>query len=81
MSLTGLSNDADIRLIQDANWNQIVDLGEIIASSDGIGVSDESLSKVLDNFELANYDYFFQVYQYSGDTSYDLNMTFQSTLI
>lgn len=80
VSLTGLSSDADIRLIQDANSNQIVDLGEIIESSTFGGVSDESFRRYVDNFHLANNDYFIQVYQYSGDTSYDLNMTFTSVL-
>lgn len=80
MSLTGLSSDADIRLIQDKNFNQIVDIEEVIASSNRGGISNDSFSIYLDNFDLANNDYFVQVYQYSGDTSYDLNMTFQSTI-
>ncbi len=80
VSLTGLSSDADIRLIQDRNRDQIVDLDEIIESSTLGSTSNESFSTYLDNSELANYDYFVQVYQYSGDTSYDLNMTFQSTI-
>ncbi len=80
VSLTGLSSDADIRLIQDTNQNQIVDLDEVIASSSAGGVSDDSFSRYVDNFELANNDYFVQVYQYSGETSYDLSMSFESVI-
>ena len=78
VSLTGLSSDADIRLIEDRNRNQIVDLGEVINSSTLGSTSNESFSEYIANSDLGNYDYFVQVYQYSDDTSYDLNMTFKS---
>ena len=80
VSLTGLSSDADIRLIEDRNGNQIVDFGEVIGNSNVGGTFNDSFITYVDNFGLANYDYFVQVYQHSGDTSYDLNMTFQSTI-
>ncbi|NEP89092.1 MAG: peptidase [Okeania sp. SIO2C2] len=80
VDLTGLSSDADIRLIQDHNWNQIVDPGEVIASSTFGGSSSESFSTYVDNFDLASYDHFVQVYQYYGNTNYDLNMTFESVI-
>ena len=67
ISLTGLSNDADIRLIEDGNSNDIVDQGEVIGSSINVGSLDESIIIGLDEG-----DYFLQVYQYSGDTNYDL---------
>ena len=69
ISLTGLSNDADIRLIEDYNSNGIVDvdLDEVLGSSTNGGSLDESIVIGLDGG-----DYFLQVYQYSGDTNYQL---------
>ena len=67
ISLTGLSNDADIRLIEDYNSNGIVDSGEVLGSSINGGSLDESIVMGLDGG-----DYFLQVYQYSGDTNYQL---------
>ena len=67
ISLTQLSNDADIRLIEDSNSNDIVDQGEVIGSSTNGGSLDESIVMGLDEGE-----YFLQVYQYDGDTSYQL---------
>ena len=67
ISLTQLSNDADIRLIEDSNSNDIVDQGEVIGSSINGGSLDDSIVMGLDEG-----DYFLQVYQYSGDTNYQL---------
>ena len=79
VSLTGLSQDADIRLVRDFDRDQIVDANEILDSSILGSNSNESFSCYLDN-SYSTYDHFIQVYQYSSDTSYDLNMTFQSVL-
>lgn len=70
ISLTGLSSDADIRLIQDFNNNDIVDSGEVQLSSTGGSTSEENIS-----FNLHGGNAFYvQVYQYSGDTSYQLQV-------
>lgn len=73
ITLTGLSSDADIRVIQDRNQNRIVDSGdEIVRSARGGTLSDD--------ITLTNAgDYFLQVYQYSGDTFYTLNFDNYST--
>ncbi|GFE70786.1 pre-peptidase C-terminal domain-containing protein [Chroococcus sp. FPU101] len=63
--LTGLSSDADIRLIRDSNNNRIVDSGEVLRSSTLGGTSSDSINNFNDSG-----NYFLQVYQYSGNTSY-----------
>ena len=65
IQLTGLSSDADIRLIQDYNNNRIVDSNEVLRSSTLGGTSSESINNIEESG-----NYFLQVYQYSGDTSY-----------
>lgn len=67
--LDGLTNDADIRLIRDDNSNGIVDAGEVIGSSISLGNASESITDINQSG-----DYFVQVYQYSGSTSYNLTM-------
>nr|WP_144054322.1 PPC domain-containing protein [Pleurocapsa sp. PCC 7319] len=72
VSLTGLSSDADIQLIQDFNDNNIVEAGEVdsnFTSTNG-GISDEEFSFSLhgDN------PFYVQVYQYTEDTSYQLQV-------
>jgi hypothetical protein len=73
VTLTGLSDDADIRIVQDFNSNQCVDVGlpyEVSFFSRNGSTSDESIS-----FELHGGNSFYvQVYQYSGDTSYQLQV-------
>lgn len=69
-SLTGLTADADIRLVQDSNNNQIVDSNEILAYSRLGGSFSESLS-----YSVNSGDYFVQVYQYSGNADYNLSIT------
>lgn len=76
VSLTGLSNDADIRLVQDFNNNHIVDSGEVqsaFTSTSG-GTSDETISFALHSGN----DFYVQVYQYSGDTNYQLQVNASS---
>lgn len=68
ISLHGLSSDADIRLIQDSNNNGVVDSGEVIDSSTLGSTNDELM---IDSFA-PNTTYQLQVYQYSGDTQYEL---------
>lgn len=73
LSLTNLSADADVRLIQDTNSNGTVDvdLGEVIASSTFGSTTSDEISASLAPGE----NYFVQVYQYSGDTNYTLGLT------
>jgi len=66
VSLSGLTSDADLRIIQDYNQNNIVDYGEDIIYSTNAGSSSEYVSLNQQG------DYFVEVYQYSGDTSYFL---------
>ncbi len=70
ISLSGLSSDADadMRLIEDYNGNNIIDIDdEVLASSTNFGSESELISVFQDPG-----DYFLQVYQYSGDTDYQL---------
>jgi hypothetical protein len=62
LSLTGLSADADVQLL-DSNGNSIT-------YSNRFGSADESINR-----SLAPGNYFVQVYQYSGDTNYTLNLS------
>ena len=69
-SLSGLSADADLRIIRDANSNGIADAGdEIIRSAFG-GNTSESITQFL-----AAGNYFAQVYQFGGETSYNLGLS------
>ncbi len=70
LSLTGLSADADVRLIQDRNSNLAVDSGEVIASSAAGGITSESINAFLN----AGDNYFVEVYQFSGNTNYTLTL-------
>ncbi len=70
ITLSGLSSDADIQLINDANENRIVDEGEVIAYSTNYGTADESI------LNIGAGNYFLQVYQYSGNTNYTLNFDY-----
>ncbi|MBD2103740.1 pre-peptidase C-terminal domain-containing protein [Leptolyngbya sp. FACHB-261] len=71
LSLTGMSADADVRLIRDGNNNGIVDSGEELARSARGGAADDSINLR----SLAAGSYIAQVYQHSGDTSYSLKMS------
>ncbi|MGV0027755.1 PPC domain-containing protein [Phormidesmis priestleyi] len=71
VSLTRLSADADVRVIRDGNHNGIVDSGEVIAASEQINALAESL-----NIQgLGVGDYYVQVYQAGGGTSFNLNLS------
>lgn len=74
ISLSGLSSDADIRLIRDSNNNGIVDANEVIESSTGLGSRSESITGID-----TSGDYFVQVYQYSGNTNYTLSFDHYTT--
>lgn len=66
--LTGLSSDADIRLIRDSNNNRIVNSGEVLRSSTLGSTSSELISA----FETTG-NYYLQVFQYgAGSTNYTL---------
>jgi hypothetical protein len=75
LSMTGLSADADVRLIHDINTNLAVDTSpspsEVIGSSTRGGTSNESITASL----TAGDNYFVEVYQYSGNTAYSLSLT------
>ena len=68
IKLSGLSANADIRLIQDSNNDGIVQDNEVIKSSINKGNSNESILEI-DVFGT----YQLQVYQYSGNTHYTVN--------
>lgn len=70
LSLTGLSQDADLRLIQDSNNNGVVDAGEVIARSQ----RGFTFSESIDLNGVAPGSYFAQVYQFSDDTHYQLEL-------
>jgi hypothetical protein len=67
LRLSGLSSDADIRLIKDSNNNRIVDAGEVLRTSTLGGTSVDQISSINDSG-----NYFVQVYQYIGETNYQL---------
>lgn len=71
LDLTGLAADADVRVIQDFNNNKSVGPGDVIVSASQNGTNPESI----DVFLSAGVNYFAQVSQFSGDTSYTLNLS------
>ncbi len=71
VTLDGLSAEANLRLIADSNGNGLVDEGEVIARSEVEGTSPERL----DLQNLAAGDYYLQVYQVAGETTYTLEMS------
>ncbi|BAZ21470.1 peptidase domain-containing protein [Kalymmatonema gypsitolerans NIES-4073] len=66
INLSGLSSDADLRVIADTNNNRIIDPSDTIVSSTRAGTAPESIR--LDDAG----SYFAQVYQFSGNTNYNL---------
>lgn len=74
LNLSGLSNDADVRLIRDTNGNGVLDAGETLAASTRFGSSPEALA-----LNLSAGDYLVQVYQYSGATNYTLQLSSSAT--
>lgn len=70
LTLEGLSADADVDLIRDANDNGTVDFNEILESSSALGSATEQISA-----NLASGTYFIRVLQYEGDTNYNLSLS------
>lgn len=70
LTLEGLSADADVDLIRDANGNGTVDSDEILESSSALGSATEQISA-----NLASGTYFIRVLQYEGDTNYNLSLS------
>ncbi len=62
--LTGLSGDADVRLIEDTNGNGTIDNGDILAWQWERGTKDESIRKFI-----APGTYFVQVLSYNNQTA------------
>ncbi|MDZ8089706.1 MAG: PPC domain-containing protein [Nostoc sp. DedQUE12b] len=67
ITLSGLTSDADIRLIQDFNNNRIVDANEVVASSTRGGTTSDVISNIT-----SSGNYFLQVNQFIGNTSFNL---------
>ncbi|MGD1715613.1 CAP domain-containing protein [Dapis sp. BLCC M172] len=75
ISLYPESYDADIRVIQDLNNNDIVDLAdEVFKYSNNWGTTPESITDIPPG------DYFLQVYQYSGNTNYEVSFDLRRVL-
>ena len=70
LTLTGLSKDADVRLIKDVNGNRIIDSGDVFNSSIQGSNNSEWISRYL-----GAGNYFVQVYQYSNNTNYNLSVS------
>jgi hypothetical protein len=71
VTVDGLSADVDVELIQDLNGNGAVGLDDIIASSNNLGASSET---IVSNGPLPAGAYFVRVSQFQGDTNYDLRL-------
>jgi hypothetical protein len=71
VTLTGMTNDADVYLIRDLNNNGLVDTGETLGQSLRSGTQSELIN--LNN--LAAGTYFVRVDQFSGGTNYTLMLT------
>lgn len=70
--LDGLNADADIRVIRDSNSNRVFDAADtLVGSGQKGGNSSEQFNVALPS----SGDYFTQVYQYSGETNYNLSLT------
>lgn len=67
--LNGLSTDADIEVIQDSNNNSEID-DEVIESSANSDTTEESISGIL-----AAGTYYIRVFQFVGDTNYNLTLS------
>jgi hypothetical protein len=74
LRLTGMSSDADIRVIRDVNNNKIFDAGDtIVGSSTRGGSASESIT--VNGFTGGSGNYLAEVYQYQGDTNYNLGFS------
>ena len=72
--LSGLSRDADIRVIRDRNNNGIVDSGEVVGSSTRGGTAVDTINNLNQSG-----NYILQVYQYSGNTGYRVTFDHYNT--
>ncbi|HEY9622699.1 MAG TPA: FG-GAP-like repeat-containing protein [Crinalium sp.] len=70
LTLSGLTADANVRLIQDVNNNGTVEESEILASSFNTGTTSKSLTH-----SITADTYFLQVLHGSGDTNYTLTLS------
>ncbi len=71
ISVTGLSADADVRLIQDTNNNGLLDSTDVVVSSLKIGSAAEKI-----NASIPGLTYFVQVNQFANsDTNYHLGIS------
>jgi len=73
LSLSNLTDNADIRLIYDANSNGLIDVGEVVETSTGTGTTTELINR--SNLNPGNY--FVHVYRnnLTVNTSYRLDLT------
>ncbi|MBF2029872.1 MAG: PPC domain-containing protein [Oscillatoriales cyanobacterium C42_A2020_001] len=71
LTLTGLTSNADLFLIRDANNNGVVDSGDVLQSSTLIGAGSEFISLA----GLTAGNYFVGVRGYGNTTNYTLNLT------
>lgn len=71
VSLSGLSANANLQVIRDANNNGVVDTGEVIGSSTLSGTASEQTN--LSNLAAGN-NYYVRVFQVSGSTNYNLTL-------
>lgn len=71
LTLTGLSANANLRLLRDANNNRILDAGEVLSTSSLGGSSKEAINYA----SLEKGIYFVQVYQNNGNTNYTLSLS------
>ncbi|BAT56332.1 Peptidase [Nostoc sp. NIES-3756] len=69
LAVDGLSANADVQIIRDANSNGLFDGGEVISGSYKTGSSSESIRTTLDAG-----NYFVRVYSQSGNTNYNLKL-------
>ncbi len=71
LALTGLSADAELELIRDANFNGVIDTGEVLRG----GYRGSSASESINFSDLTAGDYHVRVNRFnSANTSYTLNM-------
>ncbi len=68
--LNGLSADADVDLIHDSDNNGVSNNDQVITTSNNEGITAESL-----NIALPPGTYYVNVYQFDGDTNYNLSLS------
>jgi Calpain family cysteine protease len=70
LTLSGLSNDADVRLIRDDNNNGHIDVGEIFITS---ALAQNQAEMIQQGLTAGNY--LVEVFQFNGDTNYHLSVS------